>query len=48
MSNASLNNKADPKELDNAKELWAAFTGLLKWSVITIVLLLAAMAAFLV
>lgn len=48
MSDASTNNKAAPKEIKAAEEMWEAFTKLFRRSTIAIVLILAAMAAFLV
>ena len=42
------NSKADPKETANAKAMWGNFTGLMKWSILGVVILLIGMAFFLV
>jgi hypothetical protein len=36
-----------PEEIQKAQDLWIGFTGLMKWGVISVIICLALMAAFL-
>ncbi len=42
------NSKADPQQTANAKAMWDGFTSLMKWSIVSIAILLILMAVFLV
>jgi hypothetical protein len=43
----SINNQADPEEVEKAKEMWLGFTELMKCSTIAVIVLLIFMAIFL-
>lgn len=43
----SVNNQAEPEEVEKAKEMWLGFTDLMKYSTLAILVLLVLMAVFL-